>query len=69
MKTSIVDKELVKDASREKKDKDSSSSVDETTKNIQTPTTEIGARNFYLEYVKINESMRKSSGLMNYSFE
>ena len=27
---------------------------------------EVATRNFYLEYVKINESMRKSGGLMNY---
>ena len=27
---------------------------------------EAAARNFYLEYIKINESMRKSGGLMNY---
>lgn len=60
-KKSIFDKELHADASQEKHHTSSESPVQNP-----TPTTE-PIRNFYLEYVKINESMRKSGGLVNYS--
>jgi hypothetical protein len=55
-KKSIFDKDLHADSDKHSTD---------SQKKKPTPTAE-PVRNFYLEYVKINESMRKSGGLGNY---